>query len=164
MLGSIAIFTVYFNCKYIAVARTMSYRRQPFFGEIVLSSFSGQRTLGSVAWFALFLAIIFALLGVVAWHMPLNHDYLIVFWKLGASYIACFNAWARMMLYKFSHWKEGSEDPVSFDKLSFAILSQSIKEIGWFPNGNDLLSRIVVLTNILFLLGCLVGAIYLITQ
>ncbi len=149
ILASIGAFVMYFCMKYTYALRAKSYLRQPTFREVWSFSFDGHPMRRSIVPMK-YIAIFFAFTGLFGWNSPLSQHDINKLWQFPIILLTPVNIWARNTIYEFTHWKNGIEKSMP-RPAAFVMLRRSIREIGWFPNGEDWLSKAIVITNILIL-------------
>lgn len=154
VLVSMGMFVFYFCLKYTYTLRSNAYSRQPSIREVWSFSFDGHPQRRSVVPIK-YIAIFFAFTGLFGWNSPISQDDINKLWQFPAILVIYLNIWARTMIYESTHWKEKIEKSMP-GPAGLSILRRSIKEIGWFPVGDNWLSTMIVGTNILFLAVCVV--------
>jgi hypothetical protein len=105
-----------------------------------------------------YIAIFFAITGLFGWSNSLSQHDINKLWQFPLILLAPLNIWARITIYEFTHWKNGIEKTMP-GPAAYVMMRRSIKEFGWFPIGQDWLSKMIVVTNVLFLIFLAVYAI-----
>ncbi|BBP02112.1 hypothetical protein [Sulfuriferula nivalis] len=156
LITSFAMFTVYFCTKYTYALRAVAYQSNISFKDVWNFSFDGHPMRRSIVPMK-YIAIFFACTSLFGWGHDLSSKDIRSLWIMVLMLIAYLGTWARIAIYEATHWKQGVEKSLTKSEM----FKRSIKDIGWFPQGKDWLSRIVNASNVVLLIVVILRVISL---